>query len=107
MCPRPTAALWSLFALPSLAAAGMMNAAPVVDSVTVSPSPAVPNGAATIACAAHDPDGTVLQMKVAVTGGTLPGGGTSAPVSITAGAQVQGQLSWSTPAEGTYAVTCT
>ncbi|MEK6606515.1 MAG: hypothetical protein AABZ30_02535 [Myxococcota bacterium] len=95
----------ALAGAPSIARA-MGNDSPVIDSVVVSPSPAFAGGPATVSCSAHDPDGTVLVMRIVVAGGTLPGGGTNEPVAITPGASVAGSIVWQTPAAGTWDVTC-
>ncbi len=96
----------ALLLSPAVALGGMFNTAPVVDSLTISPSPAPANGTATITCAAHDPDGNVTALKLTVSGGTLPGGAAAESLVITAGPTASGSLAWSTPAVGSYTVTC-
>ncbi len=101
-------ALAAMLAVAPAAALGMGfgNAAPVVDSLAISPSPVPANGTATISCAAHD-DSSVVRLTVSVSGGTLPGNTTSLDLSIVAGPSVSGTVAWSTPAPGSYTVTCT
>lgn len=85
---------------------GMGNKSPVVDSVSVSPSPVPADDNATITCAAHDPDGQIVSMELSVSAGALPGGVASAPVAITQAPSVVGTLGWSTPGPGSYTVRC-
>jgi len=87
-------------------AAGGGNLAPAVTALSVSPTPIPANGPAVIRCSAAD-DAAVTAMSVTVSGGTLPSGGATESVAISAGASVAGALAWTTPAPGTYQVTCT
>jgi hypothetical protein len=94
-------------ASPSLAGAmGLGNAAPIVDAVVVSPSPVPANAMATVSCAAHDVDGSVQRLSVNVSGGALAGGGVQQDLAIAPGASATGSIAWSTPAAGTYSVSC-
>ncbi len=87
-------------------AMGFGNPAPVIDSIAVSPTPVPANGTATISCSAHD-DGSVTSLQVSVSGGTLSGGTSTQDLAITSGPSVSGSIAWSTPAAGSYTVTCT
>jgi hypothetical protein len=88
------------------AAMGFGNTAPIIDSVTVTPTPVPAGSAASITCAAHD-SGTVTALVVTVSGGALAGAGTSAPIAISPAASVTGSIAWTTPATpGTFTVTC-
>ena len=108
---RIKAVVYAAFALALLArpgparAMGLGNTAPIVDSVTVSPTPARENDAATITCVAHD-GSSVASLTVTVSGGLLAGGGTSEALAITPGASVSGTVAWTTPAAGSHTVTC-
>lgn len=86
---------------------GFGNAAPVIDGVSASPSPVPAGATATLTCAAHDSDGTVQSIAIEVSGGTLPNGTAQQALSITTGASASGAIPWSTPAPGSYTVTCT
>lgn len=90
--------------MPGLAFA--QNTPPVVDSVSVLPVPTPSNTPVTIACSAHDTDGTIVRMRVTVGGGTLPAGGTAQDVTITSGSSVSGTITWNTPGPGSYTVRC-
>jgi len=84
---------------------GFGNPAPVVTGVSVSPSPLPANETATITCSATD-DGAVTALTVTVNGGTLANGAASQGLAITAGPSASGTVAWSTPAPGTYQVSC-
>lgn len=87
-------------------AMGFGNPAPVVGSLSVSPSPIPAASTATISCGATD-DSSVNRLTVSVSGGLLPNGTTTQDMSITPGASVSGTMAWSTPPAGSYTVTCT
>lgn len=86
--------------------AAAANLSPVVDSVSFSSAPVQAGSTVIIQCAAHD-ESTVTTMQVTVTGGTLPGGVTTAAISLTPAASVVGSIAWAVPAAGLYTVTCT
>lgn len=82
-----------------------VNLPPVIDGITFSTAPVQANSTVTITCRASDDSG-VATMRITVTGGALPGGGTTADVSLTPGPVVLGTVAWSTPAAGVYSVSC-
>ncbi len=88
------------------AAMGFGIPAPVVGSLSVSPSPIPAASTATISCGATD-NASVNRLTVSVSGGLLPNGTTTQDFSITPGASVSGTMAWSTPPAGSYTVTCT
>lgn len=88
------------------AAMGFGNPAPVVGSLSASPSPIPAASTATIGCGATD-DSSVNRLTVSVSGGLLPNGTTTQDFSITPGASVSGTMAWSTPPAGSYTITCT
>lgn len=109
---RPAIPLRPLFALLVMALAGVAlparaaNQPPTVDALAVSPTPVPASGQARITCSGSDADGTITQLRVIVSGGTLPGGVTSQYLAITPGPAVSAQVDWSTPAAGDYTVRC-
>ncbi len=108
---RLTALLAStlLFALASpahVAAFGLGNNAPVVDSVSVSPSPVPANTAVTASCIAHDSDGTIQSMKFTFIPTNPAGAQTSVFAPITPAASLTGSIPWTTGGPGTYTVRC-
>ncbi|MFL5262414.1 MAG: PKD domain-containing protein [Anaeromyxobacteraceae bacterium] len=99
------ALLLASFSAGPAAAMGFGNAAPVIDAVSASPDPLPADAIATIACSAHD-DGSVQRLTVTVSGGSLPAGGIVQDLAIVAGASVTGSIAWTTPAPGSYTVSC-
>lgn len=85
---------------------GFGNAVPAITGLSVSPTPLPANSSAVIACSATD-DTSVASLTVTVSGGTLANGTQSQALPVAAGASVSGSVAWSTPAAGTYQVTCT
>ena len=88
------------------ASAVAANLAPVVDSVTFSPTPVAAGSTNTISCAAHD-DYNITEMRITVSGGTLPGGVTQLNLTLQPAQAVVGTVAWSVPTTpGSYSVTC-
>lgn len=91
---------------PEAAAMGLGNAAPSVVGISLSPSPVPASSTAAITCAATD-DGGVAKLAFTVTGGSLAGGSLSQTVDLQAPQpSATATVAWSTPAPGSYDVTC-
>ncbi|WP_248344046.1 PKD domain-containing protein [Anaeromyxobacter paludicola] len=83
------------------------NTGPTIDGVQVAANPVPANGSVNVQCSAHEVDGgNVRQFKFTVSGGTLPGGGTVATVDVTPATSASATIVWSTPAPGSYTITC-
>ncbi|MBI3185632.1 MAG: hypothetical protein HYZ28_26130 [Myxococcales bacterium] len=87
-------------------AAAYGNSAPVIDSISIAPDPAPPNSTATISCTARDPDGKIVKMRIEVSAGLLPNGLTGQTLTVLSAQTVTSTWTWSTPAAGTYSITC-
>lgn len=88
------------------AAMGFGNAAPVVGTISFSPTPVPALAAADVTCGATDDSG-VVRLAITVSGGTLDAGSTTQVVTLPAPlAAATATVRWSTPAAGSYAVTC-
>lgn len=95
-----------VFLTPVARAGGFGNTAPTVTSVQVSPAPIPAGSLVTVSCTGNDSDGTVQQMRVTVSAGTLSGGTSSQLLAVVPAASVTASVGWSTPAPGSYTVTC-
>jgi PBP1b-binding outer membrane lipoprotein LpoB len=79
---------------PTLPSPDPVNRAPQVTSLAADPAAVAPGAAATITCAAADPEHDTLTYVWTATGGTVTGTGAT--------------VTWTAPdAEGTYTITCT
>jgi sugar lactone lactonase YvrE len=84
---------------------GFGNSPPVVTSVAVSPSPVPGSAQATITCSATDDKG-VVQLTFTVSGGALAGAASQTVVLAAPQTATTQSVTWTTPAPGTYSVTC-
>ena len=88
------------------AAMGLGNAAPAVGAITFSPSPVPALASASVTCDASD-DAGVVSLAFTVSGGSLAGGAVTQTVLLASPQQsASATVAWSTPAVGSYEVTC-
>jgi len=77
-----------------------------VDTIAASPTPVPASATTTLSCSAHWSGGSITGLTFTVPAGTLANGTATQTVPVS-GSTVTATVAWSTPAPGTYQVTCT